>query len=461
MFHSTRWKTKQFFLYSYHLFRRFSEDDDDIIWKEYQDRYANIFLRDPSNDYYGYRSPIDLEKGWINSLEWSNIFEIVNLVGYPYNESAKNKMLKYAKIGLRDAIKSPGESGHDFMLCSAVACLPDEFSDFKDPLLRWIDESVDFNKLTLHQITAYLNVVKMLTDCDHLKNKLTNALLSNMESVIVNDTPRRQILVWARLSTRLDWYFKTSNTENLKTFKEYLFNNLYKVRQLDWNNTPIILEAAYYLSDVDKKEAIRYEIARNLTPSIFFKLKDIFRFLNEYDELQELQSEVESIKEKCTTAPSRETCRLCMTEPQGECWIRILSKITGRDPWTHGPFEVADVVIYALERGIYFVIKAEPITKQRGEGDVLHRQCTTLLSNDHALVLYWNPFDTAPMVVENIRKIASSMSTNSRFEVVDKKYVRQIYKSYKSKYSKDVESISKKDVETIPKNVGGKSLFDF
>lgn len=65
------------------------------------------------------------------------------------------------------------------------------------------------------------------------------------------------------------------------------------------------------------------------------------------------------------------------------------------------------------------------------------------------------------MVVENIRKIASSMSTNSRFEVVDKKYVRQIYKSYKSKYSKDVESISKKDVETIPKNVGGKSLFDF
>lgn len=150
-----------------------------------------------------------------------------------------------------------------------------------------------------------------------------------------------------------------------------------------------------------------------------------------------------------------------MTEPQGECWIRILSKITGRDPWTHGPFEVADVVIYALERGIYFVIKAEPITKQRGEGDVLHRQCTTLLSNDHALVLYWNPFDTAPMVVENIRKIASSMSTNSRFEVVDKKYVRQIYKSYKSKYSKDVESISKKMLKRYRRTLEGNRCLTF
>ena len=458
-----RFTIKQFFLYSYHLFRRFSQDDDDIIWKEYLDSYADIFLRDPSNDYYGYRSPTDPDdkKAFRNSLEWSNIFEIVDLVGYPYNNSAKNKMLKYAKIGLRDAIKSPEKSGHDFMLCSAIAYLRDEFTEFRDPLLCWIDEYIDFNEVTPHQITAYLNMVKMLEGCDRLKNKLINVLLSNIDSIKVNDTARRQILIWARLSTRLDWYFETSKTEKQRIFKESLFSNLDRIHQLDWQNIPIILEAVYHLSEGDEKDAIRAEIARNLTQSIFFKLKEIFRFLNDYDELQELQREVESIKEKCTTAPSRETCRLCMTEPQGECWIRILSKITGRDPWTHGPFEVADVVIYTLERGIYFVIKAEAITKQRGEGDVLYRQCTTLLSNDHALILYWNPFDTAPMVVENIRKIASSMSTNSRFEVVDKKYVRQIYKSYKSKYSKYIETISKKDVETIPKNVGRKSLFDF
>jgi len=123
-------------------------------------------------------------------------------------------------------------------------------------------------------------------------------------------------------------------------------------------------------------------------------------------------------------------CKSCVDHKKGECWIRILSKITGVRPWTHGPFEVADVVVYTFQKGIYFVIKAKEITKQRGEGDVLHRQCTQLFKNDHALVIYWNTFDTHPSVIEKIRDIASSMETNPRFEVIDKEYIRQVYKQY-------------------------------
>ena len=69
--------------------------------------------------------------------------------------------------------------------------------------------------------------------------------------------------------------------------------------------------------------------------------------------------EVSGIKEKCKPAPSRELCWTCMNKQQGVCWIRILSKITGVAPWSHSGSEVADVVVYTLQQGIYFVIKSK------------------------------------------------------------------------------------------------------
>jgi hypothetical protein len=210
------------------------------------------------------------------------------------------------------------------------------------------------------------------------------------------------------------------------------------------------MDALYKLSTGRIKNTINDKIASEITPSIFFKLKNIFHFLDENNELIELQNEISKIKEKCIQSPSRELCRTCMSESRGRCWIRILSKVTGVAPWSHGGNEVADVVVYTLAQGIYFVIKSNSITSQRGEGDILYRQCTQLFSSDHALVLYWNPSDTHPSVIENIKKIASSIRTNPRFEVVDKKYIRQVYNYYIHEFE---------DKKTRSKT--GKSLFDF
>jgi hypothetical protein len=238
------------------------------------------------------------------------------------------------------------------------------------------------------------------------------------------------------LATRLEWCLELSDKDIQKLIKTNLLGCLQDIHQLDWYNIHIIIESLYKFSSEREKIQFNGKIANEITPSIFFKLKDIFYFLDETNELHELQNEISKVKEKCIQSPSRELCRTCMNEPKGTCWIRILSKITGVAPWSHGGFEVADVVVYALEQGIYFVIKSKDITGQRGEGDVLYRQCTQLFSNDHALVLYWNPSDTHPSVIENIKKNASAIRTNPRFEVVDKKYIRQVYSYYISEFEK-------------------------
>jgi len=113
-----RWHTKQFFLYSYRFLNRLNKDNR---WTEYLSKYSEIFRRDPSNDYYGYRDPCDQdpEKARKNSLEWANLFELNALVGFPYNESAKEKMLNRAEKFLKNASKSPQDYFHDIMLCSA------------------------------------------------------------------------------------------------------------------------------------------------------------------------------------------------------------------------------------------------------------------------------------------------------------------------------------------------------
>lgn len=421
-----RWHTKQFFLYSYRLLLRLGHDRN---WEEYIERYKDLFRRDPSNDYYGRRSPVDPERAWDNSLEWANIFELVGLVGFPYNESAKEKMLKNAYRYLEEAKSSMERDCHDIMICSAVKFLPKEFEGYREWLLDWISKYISTSDPTPHQIIAYLSVIEDVQNHEDLRERLLSKLLSWIKSP--TETARRQILIWARLSTRLNLIFKFLNSDIQKLLKENFFKCLEEIHSIEWHNLPIILEAAYKLSDPEVKESIQDKVSRRITPSRFFKFKEIFPFLDEKEDYLELQNEIETIKEKCRQSPSRELCMRCMKEPQGECWIRILAKVTGTTPWTHSPFEVADVVIYTLDKGIYFVIKANPITQQRGEGDVLYRQCTQLFSNDHALVLYLNPHDTAPAVIEKIRTQANSMATNPRFEVVDKKYIRQIYRRYK------------------------------
>ncbi len=139
---------------------------------------------------------------------------------------------------------------------------------------------------------------------------------------------------------------------------------------------------------------------------------------------------MEDIKEKCNNSPSKENCHNCREEPRGLCWIRVLSKVLDVSPRTHSPFEVADVVIYTLEQGIYFVIKSEEIEGFRGGGDVLLRQCSKLFSNRFSLVLYWNHHPTHPMVIEQIRQIANNMVSNPRFLMIDPIYIRQVYQYF-------------------------------
>jgi len=308
--------------------------------------------------------------------------------------------------------------------------MPDYFEFLNEPFFEWVDKYTLKNEITPHQIIAYLNALKKFSDYEYLKDRLVDDLIS--WAMNPEENSRRQILIWARLEARLEWCVEASSKDIQVLFKNNFLKCLREIPQppqSDWYNIPIILEAMFKLSPPSKKQIINDKISSEMVPSTFFKLRDIFDFLSDHDELIEIQNEVAAIKEKCRQSPTKELCQTCMDEPQGKCWIRILAKITGVAPWTHGGFEVADVVVYMLEQGIYFVIKSENIMAQR-KGEILYRQCTQLFNNDHALVLYWNPLDTHPSVIENIRKISTSMKTNPRFEVVDKKYIRQIYKYY-------------------------------
>ena len=85
------------------------------------------------------------------------------------------------------------------------------------------------------------------------------------------------------------------------------------------------------------------------------------------------------------------------------------------------------------------MIKSNPIIKQKGEGDTLLRQCVSLFSIDHALVLYLNPSDTAPHIIEGIRQAAANSKKNPRFEVIDNKYLRQMYKEYVKKEKEEIK----------------------
>jgi hypothetical protein len=150
-----RWHTKQFLLYSYRLLIRLNNDNR---WTDYLSRYSDIFRRDPSNDYYGHRDPNDpdSEKAMKNSLEWANLFELNGLVGFPYNESAKKKMLKMSEKYLENSLPHLPDLLHDIMFCSAIEFMPEQFGFLSDLIFEWMDEYTSKNEVTPHQIIAYI-----------------------------------------------------------------------------------------------------------------------------------------------------------------------------------------------------------------------------------------------------------------------------------------------------------------
>jgi hypothetical protein len=416
-----RYGDKQFLLNSYIFLQTLSKENDD--WNKYLTEFGELFLRDPAADFYGYRSPVARGKERENTLEWANIFRIVNLVGYPHNKSAKEKMLINARKYIEEAKKSPGENYHDIMICAAIEFLPNQFESHKEWLASWITESISKSKPTSHQLIAYLGALKGEKHI-RLRHRLFEFLRLWMKNPAGNS--EKQILIWARIFNRLD-------VLNLQEDIESINNNLFKcLRDVynftgNWSNTPLILDAIYQLSSEEIKRKIHDKIFE-IVPSKIYRLKEIFPFLDENISLLGLQGEVEGIKEKCEHI-SKENCNNCIEDPRGECWMRILAKITGRNPSPHGPTEVADYVVYKFEQGIYFVIKARPVNGK--EGDRLFRQCVKLFSSDHALVFYWNPHETAPSVLKEIREAAASATTKPQFMIVPSECIRQVLRKYK------------------------------
>lgn len=419
-----RYSVKTFFLNSYYLFRTLGKE-----WENYLERYPNLFQRDPANDYYKYRDPTERGNERRNSLEWTTAFEIVAEFGFPHNESAKEDFLMYSKRFLEKAMRSPNTQWVDFMLASAVAHLPNQYVDVKEWLPSQLEKYVQNEDLSPHQLMIYLKALRQYEGPGELRVRIASKLMDWIQNPVENYA-RRQILIWARLITRIQWLKNLTEPRIKEIIANRFIHVLNSVHQVDWSYSPMILEACFICADETKKENIQSVLGRNLTPSTFFKFQELFPFLNPKDNALEVQSYVTKIREKCKPSVSENECRDCMENRQGDCWIRILAKLKNTEPKLHSGYEIADKVIYSLQRGVYIVIKADPISRQRGEGDVLYRQCGSLFSIDHALVLYLNPCETAPFVIEEIRRAASNSTKNPRFEVIDRKYIRQMYKEY-------------------------------
>lgn len=423
-----RYQLKTFFLNSFYLFKKFGSD-----WEPYIEKYQDIFRRDPSSDYYKYRDPLEnnADDKRKNALEWTTLFEIISQVGYPHNASAKENLLKYSNGFLSKGLHSPNSDWIDFMISSAAANLSEDFRSLKELLRSQISNYIKLTDRTPHQYIAYLNALRKYEDENELKKIIIDKLISWIDSPSGN--PNGQILVWARLITRLNWLPEIKEPKIQTVMKNSFIETLNKVYSVDWSNSPMILEAFYCCCSDTEKEELLFRIGSEITPSSFFKFHDLFPFINPFHEAIDVNDEVLSIKEKCEPHPSLEKCMDCIENKKGDCWTRVISKVTDTKPKLHSGYEVADVVIYKLSHGIYIVIKANPIHRQRGEGDILFRQCVSLFSTDHALVIYFNPHETMPAVIEPIRRVATSMSkTNPRFEVIEHKYIRQIYSEYKS-----------------------------
>lgn len=426
-----RYQLKTFFLNSFYLFKELAEG-----WEEYLATYEKLFRRDPSSDYYKYRDPIvdNSDQRRKNALEWATLFEIIAQVGYPHNNSAKRNLLDYANKFLSKGIENPASQWFDFMITSVVANLPNDFPSFKEDLPSLISTYIQ-NECTPHQYMAYLYALRRYDSHSDLKSKLIAELLEWIDNPTGNY--RSQILIWARLITRMDWLSEINVASVQATLRRNFLRTIDEIYSVDWSNSPMILQALWRCIEEDEQDIILEEMRKEITPSSFLKFREIFPFIHMGDEAMDVESEVISLNEKCSIYPSLADCSNCRDNKKDDCWIRVLSKVKHMQPRLHSGYEVADVVIYDLAQGIYVILKAEPITTSKGGGDNLFRQCVSLFSNDHALVLYLNPHETAPFIIERIRKAASSNSNNPRFEVVDKKYIRQIYKRYL-----EIESLS-------------------
>jgi hypothetical protein len=418
-----RYGVKTFFLYSYYLFKTLGED-----WSEYTEGLSNIFLRDPSNDFYKYRDPTEKPYERRNALEWTTAFEVVANVGFPHNESAKEDFIKFSTQYLEKAIASPDSDMIEFMVSSAVANLSNVYVETKKQLPTEINKYLERGKTDPHQLMIYLQALNKCENFNELKSRILTKLIEYIKKL--TDNYNKQILIWARLITRMQWINELREDSIKKIIKENFIRSLDSVYSVEWSNSPMILEALYSVSDGSKKEEILRSMIESLTPPKLIKLQELFPFLDPKDEALEIQEEVLIIKEKCKPSISQADCKECIINKKGDCWIRIISKLTNTEPKLHSGYEVADVVIYSLQQGIYFVIKATPITKRIGEGDILFRQCVTLFSSDHALIFYLNPCVTTPMVIQEIKKIATDSKNNPRFEIIDHKYIRQIFKQY-------------------------------
>jgi len=418
-----RYSVKTFFLNSYRLFKTLGKE-----WEDYLEGYSALFRRDPANDYYKYRDPTQESVERRNSLEWTTAFEIVAAVGFPHNESAKRDFIKYSREFLEKAMKSPNSMWVDFMLSSAVAHLPNVYADVEKWFPSQLEKYIQNEDVGPNQLIMYLKALSKYEGQTELRAKILSKLMEWIQNPV--GTSNKQVLVWARLITSMQWLEDLKKPE----IKEILISNFVRalnaVYQVDWANSPIFLEAFYLITDEAKRIDMQKILVNRLTPSSFLKFQELFPFLDLDDEALEVKDTVIQVKEKCKACVSQVECENCIKNKQGDCWIRILAKLTNTSPKLHSGYEVADKVIYRLQQGVYVVIKATPIAKMTGEGDVLFRQCCSLFSIDHALVLYLNSFETAPTVIEEIKKVASNSIKNPRFEVIDHKYIRQIYKKY-------------------------------
>lgn len=243
--------------------------------------------------------------------------------------------------------------------------------------------------------------------------------------------------MWARLLISLNNDDFIKNTVTIDKIKDNFFTSLNSITQIEWNNLPFLLEAAYILSDKPTQEIICKTIKQKIPPAALYQFKEFFPFLQDSFSIDETMLEkVRGVGEKCKNYPTKEECIACMVNFENECWIRVLSRIFNLQPNTHHVLEIADIVIYRQSQGVYFVIKAKDITGFKGGGDTLIRQCIKLFEGDHALVFYWNIYNTEPHIIEIIKQNAVSHSTNPRFVIVSKEFIVQVYSNYELNFQK-------------------------
>lgn len=243
-----RYNLKQFFFQSYLLFKRFSSDTK---WLEYMEDYRKIFRRDPNKGWYKYRSPKDEMKAWINSFEWVNTLEIISEVGFPYKEkSVKKNMLRYLKRFVGEALESPYEDGHDFMLISVIKIFDKEFTSLKKDFINWLEKELKNNNFTPHQLMAYMTFLRNETDCIGLYRDVEKKLISWIQNP--SGSVDEQVLIWARLLTRLEWWEAYSGLYSL--IIDNFIKNFESVKSIAYNNQSIILEAIFV--SLSKKEKV-------------------------------------------------------------------------------------------------------------------------------------------------------------------------------------------------------------